>query len=357
MAVLTGREKKSCPVPAGYTPAGQWDAAVPIDCPSVSDPTTPTPRLALATCAELPDLHEEDQRLRATLAGMGVASDVVVWDDPTVDWGTYTVVLIRSTWDYTSRPEQFTEWTRRVERTSTLLNPADVVAWNLDKVYLRDLEQRGLPIVPTIWLDPERQLDARGIHTRFPAFGDFVIKPTLSAGSRDTGRYEASQTPSRMLAITHAKNLLGMGRHVMVQRYLSQVDTVGEMGLVYVDGQFSHSAHKAALLHGPYRAEDTQGTPFRHDATDAREASSAERDLADRVVAELPRVFPQLAGPLLYTRVDLIPDNDGNPVILEVELIEPALFFSHAPGSVERFAQALAARLETVREPDRDPLH
>ena len=324
--------------------------AVPIDCSPVSDPTAPPSRLALVTCAELPDLNDEDQQLRATLTEAGMPSDVVVWDDPTVDWGGYAVVLIRSTWDYTSRPTQFTEWTRRVERTSTLLNPADVVAWNLDKVYLRDLEQRGLPIVPTIWLDPERQLDARGIHTRFPAFGDFVIKPTLSAGSRDTGRYDASQTPSRMLAITHAKNLLGVGRHVMVQRYLSQVDTVGEMALVYVDGQFSHSVHKAALLHGPFRAEDTQGVLYLHEEMEAREASAAERDLADRVVAELPAVFPQLANPLLYARVDLIPDDDGNPLLLELELIEPSLFFDHAPGSVDRFAQALTARLETVRE-------
>jgi len=310
----------------------------------VNDPTTSTPRLALATCAELPDLDESDQRLRETLSGLGVASEVVVWDDPTVDWGTYPTVLIRSTWDYTSRVRHFTEWTRRVERTSTLLNPADVVAWNIDKIYLRDLEQHGLPIVPTIWLDPERQLSARGIHTRFPAFGDFVIKPTVSAGSRDTGRYDASQTPSRALAITHAKNLLGVGRHVMVQRYLKQVDTVGETSLVYVDGEFSHAVRKGPVLEGPYRAEDTEGVLYREEEMASREASPAERELADRVIATLPTVIPQLEGSLLYARVDLIPDNDGSPLILEVELIEPSLFFEHAPGAVERFAQALVAR-------------
>ncbi|MCL2423559.1 MAG: hypothetical protein FWD11_06650 [Micrococcales bacterium] len=323
----------------------------------MTSPTTPRPRLALATCACLPHLNPEDQQLRDALADLGVGADIVVWDDPTIDWATYTVVLIRSTWDYTSRPKQFREWTRRVERTSTLWNPADVVEWNIHKTYLRDLEQRGLPIVPTIWLDPERKLDARGIHTRFPAFGDFVIKPTISAGSRDTGRYDASQTPSRTQAITHAKNLLAAGRHVMVQRYLPQVDVLGEMALVYVDGQLSHAAHKPAQLHGPYKAGALDDAPLRHDATDAREPSPAERDLADRVVAELPKVFPQVDGPLLYTRVDLVPDDDGNPLVLEVELIEPALFFSHSPGSVERFAQAVATRLESVRAHSRDPLH
>ncbi|MCC2315750.1 ATP-grasp domain-containing protein [Cellulomonas xiejunii] len=304
----------------------------------------PTARLALATCAQLPQLDPDDVPLRTALAERGVPTDVVVWDDPTVDWSAYPHVLIRSTWDYTDRPAQFADWTRRVERTSQLLNPADVVAWNIDKTYLRDLEQRGIPIVPTIWLDPERNLNARAIHTRFPAFGDFVIKPTVSAGSRDTGRYDAGQTPSRSLAITHAKNLLAVGRRVMLQRYLTRVDTQGESALVYVDGEFSHSVRKEPLLEGPYRAGDKEGVLFRERVLAARDASEQERAVSDLVVEELGKVFPD-RSPLLYTRVDLIPDDEGRPVVLEVELAEPSLFFEHAPGAVERFADAVVARL------------
>ncbi|WP_028049133.1 RimK family alpha-L-glutamate ligase [Cellulomonas sp. URHD0024] len=306
--------------------------------------TPTTARLALATCAELPDLDPDDHALRDALAERGVAIEAVVWDDPTIDWGTYTHVLIRSTWDYTERPAQFADWTRRVERTSTLLNPATVVGWNIDKQYLRDLENAGLPIVPTIWLDPERNFDSRAIHTRFPAFGDFVIKPTVSAGSRDTGRYNAGVTQQRSMAITHAKNLLGVGRRVMIQRYLRNVDTTGETGLVYVDGEFSHSVRKNALLEGPYRV-GLADELYRQEIMTAREANDAERELADRVVAALPDVIPGVDGPLLYTRVDLIPDDDGTPVVLEVELTEPSLFFAHAEGSVQRFADAVAARL------------
>lgn len=303
-----------------------------------------TARLALATCAQLPELDPDDLPLRAALADRGVPTDVVVWDDPTVDWAAYPHVLIRSTWDYTDRPTQFADWTRRVERTSTLLNPADVVGWNIDKTYLRDLEQRGIPIVPTIWLDPERNLDARAIHTRFPAFGDFVIKPTVSAGSRDTGRYDAGQTPSRSLAITHAKNLLAVGRRVMLQRYLTQVDTQGETALVYVDGALSHTVRKEPLLEGPYRAGEQEGVLAREKVLTTREPSEQERALGDLVVAELGKVFPGEA-PLLYARVDLIPDDEGRPVVLEVELAEPSLFFEHSPGAVERFADAVGARL------------
>ncbi len=308
-------------------------------------PSSAPARLAIATCAELPELDQDDRLLRDALEARGVATAAVVWDDPTVDWSAYPHVLIRSTWDYTDRARQFADWTRRVEHSSALLNPAEVVAWNIDKTYLRDLEQRGLPIVPTIWLDPERNMDARAIHTRFPAFGDFVIKPTVSAGSRDTGRYEAGDTPSRMLAITHAKNLLGVGRHVMLQRYLRQVDTVGETALVYVDGQFSHAVRKSALLAGPYRREETEGVLYRRERMAPRDASEAERAVADRVMATIPEVFPGLDRPLLYARVDLIPDDEGKPVILEVELIEPSLFLEHAPGSAERFAEAVEARL------------
>lgn len=306
--------------------------------------TEPTARLALATCAELPDLDPDDVPLRDALRERGIATDVVVWDDPTVDWSAYPHVLIRSTWDYTDRPAQFADWTRRVEQHSTLLNPADVVAWNIDKTYLRDLEQRGLPIVPTIWLDPERNLNARAIHTRFPAFGDFVIKPTVSAGSRDTGRYDAGETPSRSLAITHAKNLLAVGRRVMLQRYLTNVDSEGETALVYVDGQLSHAVRKEPLLEGPYRAGEQEGVLFREEVMSPRDPSPEERAVGDAVVAALAEVFPDRA-PLLYTRVDLIPDDEHKPVILEVELAEPSFFFAHSPGSVERFADAVAARL------------
>ena len=144
-------------------------------------------------------LFEEIDALEAR----GVATAPVVGDDPTVDWSAYPNVLIRSTWDYTDRARQFADWTRRVEHTSALLNPAEVVAWNIDKTYLRDLEQRGLPIVPTIWLDPERNMDARAIHTRFPAFGDFVIKPTVSAGS-PVVRWRVSCPSSRSVPVSIA---------------------------------------------------------------------------------------------------------------------------------------------------------
>jgi len=304
-----------------------------------------SPRIALATCSSLPALDDDDAPLVPAFAERDVVAEPVVWDDPAVDWSVYDLVLIRSTWDYTDRPREFLEWVRRVEQSTRLINPASAVEWNIDKSYQRTLERAGLPIVPTIWLDPERNFDSRSIHTRFPAFGDFVIKPTISAGSRDTGRYSAGETPSRALAITHAKSLLQAGRHVMLQRYLRQVDTVGETGIVFVDGVFSHAVRKAPLLNGPFRASTTTSVLYKEEVMSARDASPAERELAERVVAALPDLVPGVDGPLVYARVDLIPDDAGNPVVLELELTEPSFFFALAPGSIDRLVDAVVGRL------------
>lgn len=298
-----------------------------------------TPRIALATCSALPNLDTDDASVVGALEARGIDAAIAVWDDPDVDWAAFDAVVIRNTWDYTERPREFVAWARSVPR---LINPAEVVAWNVDKSYQRALERAGLPIVPTIWLDPERNFDSRAIHTRFPAFGDFVIKPTISAGSRDTGRYQADVTPSRALAITHAKNLLQAGRHVMIQRYLKQVDTVGETALVFFDGELSHAVRKEPLLDGPYRSD---GELYKVETMSAREASSAEREVAERVVAALPGLVPGVDGPLLYARVDLIPDDEGNPVVLELELTEPSLFLAMSPGALDRFADAVARRV------------
>jgi hypothetical protein len=302
-------------------------------------------RIALATCAALPDLDPDDAPLVDALRARGLEVESPVWNAPDVDWSSYDAVVVRSTWDYTERPRDFRWWAQRVSQSSRLLNPAQAVTWNIDKMYQRAMESAGLPIVPTIWMDPARNFNARAIHTRFPAFGDFVIKPTISAGSRDTGRYDAGQTPSRALAITHVKRLLEAGRHVMVQRYLKQVDSVGETALVYFDGELSHAVRKAPLLEGPYREDAMDGVLYKEEVMTARDASAAELEVGQRVIDALPALLPGLEMPLAYTRVDLIPDDKGDPVVLELELIEPSFFFAQAPEAVERFADVILRRL------------
>lgn len=305
-------------------------------------------RIALATCAALPDLHPDDQPLLTALADRGVRAEAVVWDDRTVDWSAYDLVVIRSTWDYAGRRSEFLTWAAAVDRVTTLVNPYPVVRWNTDKHYLRELEQAGIPVVPTMWLEPEHHLQSRALHTRFPAHGDFVIKPAVSAGSVDTGRYTAIDATSRGLAIQHAKRLLEAGRTVMVQRYLQSVDRVGERAHVFIAGQYSHTVLKGAMLDGPDVGVDGV---YKEEQMSPWEAAGPEIEMARQVILTARRLLTQSAEgadvpkPFLYARVDVVSGDDGEPVLLELEMVEPSLFTALGEGALDRLADAIAARV------------
>ena len=282
--------------------------------------------MALATCRELPGGDEDADLLLAAAGAVGLDTDWRVWDDPAVDWGSYDLVVIRSTWDYVPRRDDFAAWAASVPR---LANPADLITWNTDKTYLRELAAAGLPVVPTAWLTPGTPVD-------WPSWPDLVVKPTVSAGARDTARYGPDEQDR---AREHATRLLGDGRAVMVQPYLAGVDTEGESTLVYVGGAFSHSVRKAAILE-PGAAAETDEL-WRPEKITGRTATAAEQELAERILAAVPGG----AGRLLYARVDLLPGPDGTPVLIELELAEPSLFLSVVPGSADRFAAAIRRSL------------
>ena len=284
------------------------------------------PAVALVTCRDLPDLDADEQLLLAPLAGAGVQVTVAVWDDPEVDWARFDLVVIRSTWDYIVRREAFVAWARSVDR---LANPAEVIAWNTDKRYLRGLAAAGIPVVETAWLEPGDEVD-------LPATGDVVLKPAVSAGSLDTGRYDLGRDDHHALAVAHAERLLDAGRTVMVQPYLAAVDIDGERSLLFVSGAYSHSITKSAMLAGPHQATDGL---FHAETITPRSATEEEIALAVRTLAAVPGG----ADRLLYARVDLLDDADGAARVLEVELTEPSMFLGQAPGSAERFAAAIAA--------------
>jgi hypothetical protein len=234
--------------------------------------------------------------------------------------------VLRSPWNYVPRRDDFVAWARRVPH---LLNPADVVEWNTDKTYLRGLLERGLPATPTDFVAP-------GETWQPPAAGEWVVKPTISAGSQDTGRYALPAQSD--LAAAHVARLTAAGRTAMIQPYLAAVDTAGETALVYFAGpggglSFSHAARKGPMLTGPDEGKIDPGS----EEITARAASAAEIAVADKIIEAVP------GGPdrLLYARVDLIPGPDGEPMLLELELTEPSLFFRVAPGAADRLAEAI----------------
>lgn len=290
-------------------------------------------RVALATCREFPHLDDEDRLLLPALAALGIEATPAIWTDEDVDWSAFDAVVLRETWDYSDNRPQFLEWARTVAATSVLLNPVDLVEWNTDKHYLRELRDAGLPVVPTVFLDPgDDPADwlPRGDHA------DVVVKPTVSCGSRDTIRYTMSEPLAA--ATAHVTRLLAEERAVMVQPYLDAVDTVGETALLFFDGVFSHAIRKGPLLARGVEGEKVEGL-FVQEQIDPREPTRLEREVAEAVLRRIPGEVP------LYARVDLIPGPDGEPLLLELELTEPSLFLSFADGAPDRLAAAIAARL------------
>ncbi|HEY0699961.1 MAG TPA: hypothetical protein VGD43_19385, partial [Micromonospora sp.] len=274
------------------------------------------------TCADLPDLDPDDRLLLEPLRRLGVHAEPVVWDTPDLDWAGYRLAVIRSTWDYTPRHAEFLRWLPTVP---ALANPADVIRWNSDKRYLAELAAAGIPIVPTEWVRPGQRWAA-------PTGRTVVVKPAVSAGSVDTGRYDLTDPEHRGLAERHVDRLTAAGRVVMVQPYLSGVDTLGETALLFFAGRdgltFSHAIRKGAMLTGP--DSGVEGL-FKEERISPRTPSAAELAAAGKVLAAVPGGSDRL----LYARVDLLPGPDGEPVLIELELVEPSVFLGYAEGAAE----------------------
>ena len=290
-------------------------------------------RVALVTAAAARNLDEDLVPLDVALRETGVDASIVDWDDASIDWSLFDLTVLRSTWDYSTRLSEFLAWIDRIAPATTLLNPQDVVRWNTDKHYLAQLANAGVPTVPSTFVEPGD--DVRSSLDAFLArSGDeFVVKPSVGAGSRDAQRYASSESDA---ALAHAKRLLDADRSVLLQPYLGRVDAYGETALMFFEGRFSHAIRKGPLLR---RGEGPTRALFAAEHITPREASADEIAVAERTLAAIP-----FAKPLLYARVDLIHDDAGAPCVLELELAEPSLFFAQAPGSAERFAQAIATR-------------
>lgn len=281
-------------------------------------------RVAFATCASVPHGWPDDAPAAAL-----VGADVRVWDDPAVDWAAYDRVVVRSTWDYMDRLDAFLAWCDAVG-PGRLRNDPALVAFALDKRYLAEL---SVPTVPTTFA-------AAG--ERPPALsGEVVVKPNVSAGARDTGRFGAG-THAQAHALI--ERIHASGRVALVQPYQPAVDARGETALVYFHGTLSHVLRKRALLAPDEVAPTAQdglgeAAAMAEDLVVAATASAAERALGEQVLAAVAARF----GQPLYARVDLVPGPDGAPLLLELEVAEPVLFLAAAPGAAERFAAAIRA--------------
>lgn len=285
-------------------------------------------RVSLVTCAAFPAMEEDDQPLIPALAARGVDAVPCVWNDPAVDWDGFDLNVVRNPWDYTDHVDAFVAWATTTPR---LANPGALIRWNVDKRYLAEIAAAGVPTIPTQYVAPGDPIPD------LPA-GELVVKPTVSAGSRDTLRLDDPDAIVAQIELIRAT-----GRTAMVQPYLAAVDEVGETATLWFNGEYSHAARKGPLL--PLGRSLVDGL-YAPELMAPRTASATELEVAAAALAAVP--VPGGPSGLLYARVDLIPDADGTPTVLEIEITEPTLFLTIGEA-YDRFADAVVVATAAAR--------
>jgi hypothetical protein len=287
--------------------------------------------VALAAAAAFPDLFEEGPLLVAALAEVGLEAETVVWNDPSVRWTDYDLVLANGIWDNIRHVDTFVRWTETLERDGVrVANSPATLRWNLDKRYLGQLEAAGVPAVPTIWVDQPSIVELDG---------EVVVKPTVSGGGHHTARYQSHEHDE---ARRHIDDLLASGRVAMVQPYQPLVDEEGEVGLIFVGGAYSHAIHKGPMIRrGAGPLDDLIDNQVVVPTTPADDLIGL--GLQAVTAAE------QILGPTTYARVDTVRGAGGTPLLLELELLDPLLFFAGQPEKVGGLARVLAERVAEGR--------
>jgi glutathione synthase/RimK-type ligase-like ATP-grasp enzyme len=280
--------------------------------------TDRSPHIALASCAASPEGAGGEPLLHKALADRGAAPEWVVWNDPTADWTGYDLVVLRATWDYPDHVDAFRDWIRSPPVATRVVNPANLVLPNLHKGYLADL---GELAVPTVVVPAGMTIDLHRL--RWP---DVVAKPAVAVGGTGAVRVRHQDDLDRLTLAP------GGGVDVIVQQYLADVEGWGETSVVYIGGEPTHAVRKRPAV-GEFRIHEHWG------GSDEPVAAADEELAVGRAVLATLRTVPA------YARVDLIRDDQQRPRVVELELVEPYLWFENAPAAADRLASLLMARI------------
>jgi glutathione synthase/RimK-type ligase-like ATP-grasp enzyme len=296
--------------------------------------TSVTVTVAVACCrrtdeAGSGDLYPDPDAapLEVALQAAGAVTRPLAWDDRSVAWEEFSRVLISSTWDSVDRPAEYLAWVRDTGQRTRLINDPAFIEWSLDKRYLQDLDAAGVPVIPTAWVSDPGPWEP-------PRDSEFVVKPSISAGGRDTARYP----PGDPAAIGHVSGLVAAGQTVMIQDYLATIDTEGELNAVFIGGTFSHAVTKKPALQ---LGQGVIERPWERMAWAG--LATPSDDQMEVASAAMAVVRDRIGADPTYGRVDLIRGPGGRPLVLEVELIDPYLSLDWDAAGAGRLARAVLA--------------
>lgn len=279
--------------------------------------------LAFVTFDKFPELTPDDQIAVAALEAEGIAVQAVCWDAAHADWGAFAALILRSTWDYHLRLDEFRNWLDHLNTVGVpVWNPTDILRWNMDKLYLQDLEDNGVAITPSVWLPKDAKANLLDL-MRQKQWERAVIKPRVSAGADDTFMVTINDAVGRQADFS---DLLAR-KAVLVQPFMEELASQGEWSLLFFDKQFSHAVLKQPD-DGDFRVQIQHGG--RQQAATPPEA----------LVTQAAAILAEIEAPLLYARVDGV-DRDGQLLLMELELLEPSLFFDYDENAAKRFATTL----------------
>jgi glutathione synthase/RimK-type ligase-like ATP-grasp enzyme len=280
--------------------------------------------IALLTCQRLPNLFETDQTLIPLFERHGIKAEAAIWNDPSIDWRKYDALVIRNTWDYYTQSDAFIAWLKHIrDGKIPMLNPAEVVLQNLHKFYLRDFEENGVRIIPTIFSDQRQPATLEVLKQK--GWNTVVIKPAISAGSYLTKTYAVPELTQQIL------HELVAGNDWLIQPFLPEIEQ-GELSMIFFNGKFSHAVVKKPK-EGDFRVQRQYGGQYQ-----LFDPSVDLLKVAEKIVAQVPQQ-------LLYARVDGVMINDEFH-LMELELIEPDLYFEFEDAIKIRFVEAVAQRIQ-----------
>ncbi|MDT7833244.1 hypothetical protein RQM59_12675 [Flavobacteriaceae bacterium S356] len=278
------------------------------------------------------NVYLEDNLLKEALEKLGMNASRRSWDDPNFDWSSTHFIIFRTTWDYFDRYQEFSAWLNEVSKVTTLLNSENLIRWNIDKHYMQDLQDNGVHICETYFVEPGETASLKELVKRYD-LNDFVLKPCISGGARHTYKIDIESLDE------HEEIFSKLIQHeaMMLQPFQHNIVSKGEISLMVMNGIYTHAILKIAK-EGDFRVQDDYGGSIQDYMASAEEIAYAEN--AVKSCIEMP----------IYARVDVFLDNQNKLALAELELIEPELWFRNHPEAAMELAKGIKNRIKQYEE-------